>query len=182
MSHGPLLRGYRSSVRRPCPTVICQATIIALRCYKPHRCTRKVLSARSTEGVLLFSISVCCANVRASAICKTHVSTLHDLIPAKTSDPKSVDEVQELERVATVKHSHLRMVSFTEPSDLGSQAFAIVDSPSTDCQSAGVLEAKRGLQFATAGTFRGGLITPTQRAVIEEAIVRFCSPAFISGL
>jgi len=37
----------------------------------------------------------------------------------------------------------------------------------------GVLEAKRALQFATAGTFRGGLITPTQRAVVEEAIVRF---------
>ena len=43
---------------------------------------------------------------------------------------------------------------------------------------AGVLEAKRALQFATAGTFRGGLITPTQRAVIEEAVVSttsFCS-------
>ncbi|DBA86378.1 TPA: hypothetical protein ACH3X2_005606 [Trebouxia sp. C0005] len=35
----------------------------------------------------------------------------------------------------------------------------------------GVLEAKRALQFATAGTFRGGLITPTQRAVVEEAII-----------
>ena len=35
-----------------------------------------------------------------------------------------------------------------------------------------MLEAKRALQFATAGTFRGGLITPTQRAVVEEAIVR----------
>ena len=34
-----------------------------------------------------------------------------------------------------------------------------------------VREAKRALQFATAGTFRGGLITPTQRAVVEEAIV-----------
>ena len=34
-----------------------------------------------------------------------------------------------------------------------------------------VREAKRDLQFATAGTFRGGLITPTQRAVVEEAIV-----------
>lgn len=40
-------------------------------------------------------------------------------------------------------------------------------------QPAGVLEAKRALQFATAGTFRGGLVTPTQRAVIEEAIVSF---------
>ena len=39
-------------------------------------------------------------------------------------------------------------------------------------QHSGVLEAKRALQFATAGTFRGGLITPTQRAVVEEAIVR----------
>lgn len=35
-----------------------------------------------------------------------------------------------------------------------------------------MLEAKRALQFATAGTFRGGLVTPTQRAVVEEAIVR----------
>lgn len=40
------------------------------------------------------------------------------------------------------------------------------------CDNAGVLEAKRALQFATAGTFRGGLVTPTQRAVVEEAIVR----------
>ncbi|DBA95563.1 TPA: hypothetical protein ACH3X3_013416 [Trebouxia sp. C0006] len=35
----------------------------------------------------------------------------------------------------------------------------------------GVLEAQRALQFATAGTSRGGLITPTQRAVVEEAII-----------
>ncbi len=46
----------------------------------------------------------------------------------------------------------------------------------------GVLEAKRGLQFATAGTFRGGLITPTQRAVVEEAIVRLYRTSWLSLL
>ncbi|DBA95564.1 TPA: hypothetical protein ACH3X3_013416 [Trebouxia sp. C0006] len=41
----------------------------------------------------------------------------------------------------------------------------------------GVLEAQRALQFATAGTSRGGLITPTQRAVVEEAIAPLVRPA-----